>query len=83
VVFNFTLTFAELSFEQELQQGCAKVKSDAVLGQNIMIKNNTTKPFHILNVKPPGHNFASSMRKIVIIIRLMTAISRLLKIMSV
>jgi hypothetical protein len=27
------LTFAELSFEQELQQGCAKVKSDAVLGK--------------------------------------------------
>ncbi|MBK0063544.1 MULTISPECIES: hypothetical protein [unclassified Acinetobacter] len=27
------LTFAELSFEQELQQGCAKVKSDAALGK--------------------------------------------------
>lgn len=27
------LSFAELSFEQELQQGCAKVKSDALLGK--------------------------------------------------
>ncbi|MPW45462.1 hypothetical protein D7V21_07370 [Acinetobacter guerrae] len=27
------LAFAELSFEQELQQGCAKVKSDALLGK--------------------------------------------------
>jgi hypothetical protein len=42
-LFTAATSFAETSFEQELQQGCAKVKQYALNGKSSTTKSNMPK----------------------------------------
>lgn len=51
------ISAAEISYEQELKQGCAKIKPYAQLGKNITISVTMPKRSISLNYRRHGHIF--------------------------
>lgn len=59
---TFAVTHAELSFEQELQQGCNKVKKYASLGKKNYDQKQYKKALENFKAKPLGLPFVKPMK---------------------